>query len=331
MPSPAVPAFLLVATLIASLLGGCGALGKAPGLAAGVKRTQRVAARGVAPEPSLDAEFRVQLDERGFRKLRGALPWKEQGPRTDFYYDLFDGQTFRFRAAPEPLQVRIKHKGAVGPDGKPKIEWQVSRALERRPLIAGGLPFTLNVTRSWSDESESAAVETLLDRTDDFFLWLDDGGEPLRKRGLAVDAAWQGLSWPGNDLISPVTAAEPLPLVPTLMKRHFAMKADVPLAAGGALALHLAMDEVRDANGRWIDLFEIEAEADPPVPPEQLAALSDEFASALAGAGLTPDDLGPAKPDGALYTLKQLTLPSGLGSLGADPKIQRLATRDRRD
>lgn len=302
------PAAPIAALLVLACLAGCGAsraalpAGAAP-LAA--KRAGKVAARGadVVSLPTTAPEFRLALTEDGFLRLRNAFAWKAQDPRTDYYFDAWDGAGFRRQADANAPRLRLKCR----PD---KLEWQISRVAERREVTRIGLPIGLSVVRTWEDRLEAPVAAHLLLRTQEFFLWLDEGGEPLRQRAREVDVAWRNVSWPGADLFFPagaVPAAEPPALFPSAMKKRHGWSTKVPRdEVGGGLELFLHFDEVRDADGRWIDVFEIEAEPLDRLPPEGYEAAAVDFGKALAATGLTADDAAGARGDATLFTTRQL-------------------------
>lgn len=297
---PAAPIAILLAT---ACLAGCGA----PRLAGApvAKRAGALAARNadVVPVPTTAPEFRMVLSEDGFLRLRDAFAWKAQAPRTDYYFDAWDGTGFRRQADPGAPRLRVKTR----PD---KAEWQLSRVVDQREVTRVGLPIGLKVVRAWDGRLEGQPASHLLARTQEFFLWLDDGGEPLRQRAREVDVAWKNVPWLGADVFFPASAtpgAEPPALFPSAMKRRHGWSSKVPRdEVGGGLELFLHFDEVRDADGRWVDAFEIEAEPLDVLPPEGYEAAAVDFGKALAAAGLTADDAAADRADATAFTARQL-------------------------
>ena len=296
---PIAPIGILLAL---ACVAGCGNL---PGGPLAAKRPGKLAARGadVVPMPTLVPEFRLPLTEDGFTRLKRAFPWEAKAPRTDYYFDAWDGAGFRRQADPGAPRLRVK----VRPD---KVEWQLSRVAESREVARVGLPVGLTVTRAWEDRLEGPAAAHLLQRTQEFFLWLEDGGEPLRQRAREVDLAWKGLSWFGADVFFPAGASPGLEapaLFPSAMKRRHGWSTKVPRdEVGGGLELFLNFDEVRNAEGRWVDVYEIEAEPLDRLAPEGYEAAAVDFGKALAAAGLTRDDVAPARGDATRFTAGQL-------------------------
>lgn len=295
----------IAAMLALACLAGCGAA--RPGAVAPftAKRVGKVAARGadVVPVPTTTPEFRLPLTEEGFLRLRDAFAWKAQAPRADYYFDAWDGQGFRRQADPGAPKLRLKAR----PD---KLEWQIARVVERREVGRVGLPVTMTVARAWEDRLEGPAATHLLQRAQEFFLWLDEGGEPLRQRAREVDVAWKNLPWIGADLLFP-TGAEPgleaPALFPCALKKRHGWSVKVPRdEVGGGLALMLHFDEARDAEGRWVDAFEVEAEPLDPLAPEGYEAAAVDFAKALAATGLTAEDVAADRPDATTFTARQL-------------------------
>ncbi len=315
------PAAPIAALLVLACLAGCGASRASlpsgtflrpgdrtqrPGAAPfAAKRAGKVAARAadVVPLPATAPEFRLALTEDGFLRLRDAFPWKAQAPRTDYYFDAWDGTGYRRQADPGAAKLRLKVRAD-------KVEWQISRVVERREVARIGLPIGLTVNRAWEDRLEGPVATHLLQRTQEFFLWLDDGGEPLRQRAREVDVAWKNLTWIGADLFFPagsVPGAEPPALFPSAMKRRHGWTTKVPRdEVGGGLELFMHFDEARDADGRWVDTFEIEAEPLDKLPPEGYEAAAVDFGKALAAAGLTADDVAPDRSDATAFTTRQL-------------------------
>lgn len=295
----------IAAMLALACLAGCGA--PRPGVMAplAAKRAGGLAARGadVVPVPTTSPEFRLPLTEEGFLRLRAAFAWQAQAARTDFYFDAWDGQGFRRQADPGAPKLRLKAR----PD---KVAWQIARVVERREVGRIGLPVAMTVQRAWEERLEGDAAAHLLKRSQEFFLWLDEGGEPLRRRAREVDVAWKNLAWIGADLLFPAGAQpglEPPALFPSAMKQRHGWTVKVPRdEVGGGLALMLHFDEARDAEGRWVDAFEIEAEPLDPLPPEGFEAAAVDFAKALAATGLTAEDVAPERGDATAFTARQL-------------------------
>ena len=295
----------LALTLLAlACLSGCGA---APRIGAplAAKRAGQLAARSadVVPVPTMAAEFRVPLTEDGFLRLRDAFAWKPQDARTDLYFDAWDGQGFRRQADPAAPRLRVKARPG-------KAEWQLSRVAEQREIARVGLPVGLKVVRSWEGRLEGPAAAHLLARTQEFHLWLDEGGEALRQRAREVDVAWKNVPWAGADILFPAAmqpGLEAPALFPSAMKKRHGWTVKIPRdEVGGGLALFLHFDEVRDADGRWVDAFEIEAEPLDALPPEGYEAAAVDFGKALAAVGLTGDHVAADRSDATTITARQL-------------------------
>ena len=294
---------LPLALLTASLLAGCGAA--RPAAAPLLKRPATAQARAVdvVPLPTIAPELRIDLTEEGFTRLRRAFSWKEQAPRTDYSFDAWDGQGFRRQAEPGAPKLRVKVKNE-------KAEWQISRAIDRKVVDRTGLPVELVVTRGWGDALEPTQAAHLLARTQEFFLWLDEGGEPLRQRAREIDLAWRHVRWFGADVFFPTVQAPALEapaIYPSALKKRHGWRVDIPRdEVGGGLSLFLHFDEVRDADGRWVDTYEVEAEPREALPPEGYEGAAVDFSRALAAVGLTADDLEAPKADATGFTARQL-------------------------
>lgn len=289
---------LLTTVLALATLAGCGAV--RPG-AVPLKRPSGLAARGAdsVKLPKLAPEVRLPLTEEGFARLRAAFKWEEQNPRTDYYYDAWDGRAFRRATDPQAARLRLKTR-------RDKAGWQISKVIERREVGRAGLPVQLTVARSWEDDLKPAEASHLLKRTREFFLWLDQGGEPLRQSGREIALAFQHLPWAGADIFFPAGSVAPA-LYPSAMKIRHGWTVKVPgEEVGGGQVLGLHFDEVRDAEGRWTDAFEIEGEPLDAIAPEGYEGVAVDFGRALAAVGLTEDDLGPEKTDATAFTAGQL-------------------------
>jgi hypothetical protein len=292
-------AFTASLLLVGFLGAGCRA--QAPLQAAPGSAMRALAAQMTQKNsPETAAELRLPLTAMGFVRLQTAVDWQPKSPRVDFYYDLWDGESFRkTRDAQAPkLRVKLKEK---------KASWQVSSVQSRRTVQQAGLPVGVVVAQSWDGKLPPEAGADLLKQTRVFFDRLDQGGQPLRQTGMAVDSAWRRLNWEGAQpyALPDVSVAQ---IFPSATKRRQGWTLTLPGDdASLGLTLFLNRDESRDEAGRWRERFEIEAEPLRAVgPAEELDRMAQKWAHWLSEAGLRPQDVAPEIGDGALFTAKQL-------------------------
>lgn len=262
-------------------------------------RAGALAARAEAPVVA--PLYRIALSEDGYNRLRREFAWKAETPRTVFEFDGFKPEAGSFRSQADPNAARL----ALNCQGD-AVTWCVARPVERRTINRIGLPVTMTVERSWEARLDAASAAHLVSRTEDFFLWLEAGGEPLRQRAADLDTAWRQLSWAGADLYFPL-GGENLPLYPSGMTRTHAQSVDIaPDHVGGGLRYTLRFDEARDATGRFIDTYAIEARPLTSLATDDFEPTAVDFSRALVSVGLIPDETAPGASDDAAFIAGQL-------------------------
>jgi len=300
--------FIFTAGLLLVGFLGAGCRAQAP-LQAGPGASMRALAAQMAVKnaPETAAELRLPLTAMGFVRLQTAMDWQPKSPRVDFYYDVWNGESFRKNRDAQAPKLRIKLK-------ENKASWQVSLVQSRRTVQQAGLPVGVVVAKNWDGKLPAEAGADLLKQTRTFFDRLDQGGQPLRQTGIAVDAAWRRLNWEGAQPYA-LPEASVGQIFPSTTKRRQGWTVTLPGdQAPGGLSLFLNRDESRDETGRWRERFEIEAEPLQPVETaEELERVAQTWAQWLSEAGLRPQDIALEVGDAALFTAKQLQANSPAG------------------
>lgn len=302
-----LPVLRLVSALSLLLLAGAKDDGQSPS-ASGKRRTTpevwHPRLEQFSPPGVIGTELGSPLSEGGYRKLRNALPWKEDSERTDYYFDAYNGQQFLLRTGGMPLKVRIKLK-------KEKAHWQVSRFVTKDRVVVGTLSVKVHTTESWEGTLKGDNVRTLLAASDEFTARLSIGGAPLRESADKANDAWLRLrdhtAIPGLMVIDRTIAGRSYRFYPRkVTSGKVRLSAMLPGFSGPAVKLMLGTEPEVNAKGETILTYELEAEPDGPATPAQIKAEAIAIGKLMQKAGLTARDQQEVLSFSNDYTLRQL-------------------------
>lgn len=249
-------------------------------------------------------ELGSALSTAGYEKLRKAATWTAGKPRTDYYFDGFDGRGFVIKKSGVDLKCRVKRK-AKGP------YWQISRFTSKDRVKVGALSIKVHFTETWEGKLKGDEGEAFMRATDTFFDLLPMGGKPLRAAAQAVDERFRAMSkardLPGMPALTDALKGDPNLFVPTKRTPNKQrLEAVLPGYAKAEIRLQLGREDERDAKGKPITVYELEAEPDKLLSPADAKQAAQVLGAWMLKAGLTAADQEAPYTPGWAYTAQQL-------------------------